>query len=217
MNRQAALHNIQIKCPSIACYLINTYRQPSRLFVAGGAEISSQEGTTQGDPLAMAWYSVNTNVLITRLQTENPSFKQAWLADDAAAGGKLECLLNWYNNLTDEGAPFGYLVNGSKSWLLVKSPVLANRAKEIFGDKVNITVDGQRHLGAVLGSKSYKDSYCKSKVQKWAEELVQLSVIAKTQPQAAFIGDHFEHQLERGCRNCTFPQSVCIEDHLEHQ
>ena len=31
-------------------YLINTYRYPSKLFIAGGDEILSREGTTQGDP-----------------------------------------------------------------------------------------------------------------------------------------------------------------------
>ena len=33
MNRAVALNNIQVLCPTIATYLINTYRQPSRLFV----------------------------------------------------------------------------------------------------------------------------------------------------------------------------------------
>ena len=50
-NRFAALHNIQITVKEISLYLINTYRNPSRLFIQGGGEILSQEGTTQGDPL----------------------------------------------------------------------------------------------------------------------------------------------------------------------
>ena len=53
MNRKVAMHNIRITCPEVSVYLINTYRHPSRLFISGGGEISSQEGTTQGDPLAM--------------------------------------------------------------------------------------------------------------------------------------------------------------------
>ena len=49
INRQAALHNISKLCPSFSTILQNTYRAPVRLFVVGEEEISSTEGTTQGD------------------------------------------------------------------------------------------------------------------------------------------------------------------------
>ena len=38
LNRAAALHNISILCPTIATFVINTYRLPVRLFVTGGQE-----------------------------------------------------------------------------------------------------------------------------------------------------------------------------------
>jgi hypothetical protein len=59
INRQAALHNIGIICPSLSRVLNNTYQAPVRLFVTGGAEIESSEGITQGDSLAMAMYALN--------------------------------------------------------------------------------------------------------------------------------------------------------------
>ena len=40
---------------------------------------------------------------------------------------------------------YGYLVNGSKNWLIVKSDVLADEAKRVFGDEVNIKTEIQRH------------------------------------------------------------------------
>ena len=52
LNRQVALHNIQILCPRASLILINTYRFPSRLFIPGNKELLSPEGTTQGDPLS---------------------------------------------------------------------------------------------------------------------------------------------------------------------
>ena len=58
INRQAALHNISIICPSIAQILINTYRTPVRMIIVGSGELASTEGTTQGVPLAMAMYAV---------------------------------------------------------------------------------------------------------------------------------------------------------------
>ena len=54
LNRAAALHSVRVICSAIAIYAINTYRAPARLFVVGGKELESSEGTTQGDPLAMS-------------------------------------------------------------------------------------------------------------------------------------------------------------------
>ena len=48
LNRNVALRTIQFECPAISTFLINTYRQPSELFIDGEV-IYSQEGTTQGD------------------------------------------------------------------------------------------------------------------------------------------------------------------------
>ena len=64
INREAMLHNIRIKCPPFAQYVENTYNQPSNLYINStnteGREriIHSVEGTTQGDPVAMAIYSL---------------------------------------------------------------------------------------------------------------------------------------------------------------
>ena len=108
-------HGIQISCPEMSMYIINTYRSPLTLFTCGGEEILSQEGTTQGDPLAMPWYAINTFILIQSLRARIAEVKQVWLADDSAEGGPTELLYNWYKLFSQEGKKFGYLVNGSKS------------------------------------------------------------------------------------------------------
>ena len=186
MNRSAALHNIQVMCKEMALYVINTYRSPSRLFICGGGELLSQESTTQGDPLAMPWYALNTSIMIQNLRDHCPLVNQVWLADDSAGGGSIVQLHNWYRQLSKEGQKFGYFVNGRKSWLIVKSDVLAVEAKKVFGDEVNITTEGQRHLGAVIGSQEFKDQYCREKVLGWKGELEALSEIARSQPHAAY-------------------------------
>ena len=63
LNRSAALHNVRVLCPIVAVYAINTYRQPARLFVIGGQELRSVEGTTQRDPLAMSLYAISLQPL----------------------------------------------------------------------------------------------------------------------------------------------------------
>ena len=89
--------------------------------------------------------------------------------------------------MSKEGEKFGYLVNGSKSWLIVKSEALADEAKRVFGDEVNITTEGQRCLGAVIASQEYKDQYCEEKVRVWKEEIERLSKIARSKPHTAYI------------------------------
>ena len=66
LNRQTALVNIKNLCPALSKVFINTYRQHILLFIEGES-ILSEEGTTQGDPLAMAMYAVAITPLIYRL------------------------------------------------------------------------------------------------------------------------------------------------------
>ena len=55
INRNVLLHNIEIICPELSIYTKNSYMKPARLFVTGGIEITSKEGTTQGDSIAMPY------------------------------------------------------------------------------------------------------------------------------------------------------------------
>ena len=68
LNRQVALRNIQFLCPPISTLLINCYRGNTLLFV-GGEVLLSQEGTTQGDLLAMAMFALASVPLIQKVST----------------------------------------------------------------------------------------------------------------------------------------------------
>ena len=121
LNRQAALLNIRHLCPSLATVLINTYRQAADLYVAG-TTLLSQEGTTQGDPLAMPMYAIAILPLTRRI---NEDIKQVWYADDATATGRITNLRSWWDKLVSIGPAYGYHVNASKTWLIVKEPHLS--------------------------------------------------------------------------------------------
>ena len=187
MNRIVALHNVQVICPEIAQYLINTYRNPSRLIITGDTnnEILSLEGTTQGDNLAMIFYALGITPIVRGLG--DIDVRQCWLADDATAVGKVQDLREWWDKLVDLGIKHGYFVNESKTWIIVKNEDSMNKVTEIFGDtKIKYTMEGKRHLGACIGSEIFKDSYCKEKVEIWCKEMERLCEIAQTNPQAAY-------------------------------
>ena len=135
----------------------------------------------------MPWYSINTSTIIQSLRLSSPDVKQVWLADDSAGGGTIASLYSWYRSLCEEGMKYGYHVNGSKSWLIVKSQLLASEAERVFGSEVKITTEGRRHLGSVIGSTNYKEEYCNEKVNRWREEIEALSDIAKSQPHSAYV------------------------------
>ena len=187
INRNVALHNIRITAPAFATILVNTYRKPSRLFITGGGEIASQEGTTQGDNLAMSFYGLSTCPLQNELSNAEPTVKQVWLADDATGAGRLRRLRRWWDLIVERGALYGYYVNEDKSWLILRDPNLLEEAREIFaGTGIKFTTDGKRHLGAALGSADFRREYAEEKVSEWCAEIKKLSDFAVTQPHAAF-------------------------------
>ena len=176
LNRQAALHNIRVICPQTATILVNTYRRPARLIILGASDIYSLEGTTQGNNLVMAFYALGTTPLANTLQITPPEVHQVCLA-----------LIIWWKNVISEGKKFGYLVNEKKSWLILKDHGNLQEAKRLFSNAdIKLTTDGQRHLGATIGTSNFRAQYTAEKVTKWCNELHRLANFAKTQPQAAY-------------------------------
>ena len=190
LNRATSLHNIRVLCPVIAAYAINTYRKSARLFITGGKEIMSAEGTTQGDPLAMALYALSVQPLITSLQAAS-STKQCWFADDACGAGSVLEIKKWWGVLNSLGPVFGYFPNPKKCWIVSKPDKEAS-VKEVFKDTaVNVTVEGQKHLGAVIGSQEYLEEYVSEKVTNWVSEITKLAEFAISQPQACYAAYTF--------------------------
>ena len=190
LNRQTALRNVQHLCPALSKALINTYREDVQLFIDGEV-LLSQEGTTQGDPLAMAMYAVAITPLIHRLKDK--ANKQVWFADDATAGGTLPHLRTWWDRISSIGPDYGYHPNASKTWLIVKEGKLKEASTLFQETGVSITEEGKRHLGAAVGTSSFVESYVQRKVSGWVHEVERLSSIASTQPHAAYAA--FTHGL----------------------
>lgn len=188
INRSVLLHNTKITCPEISTYMANFYHLPARLFVLGGQEIASEEGTTQGDPIAMSMYALGLIPLLSSVMSsfDSHQIKQIAFADDLTGMGKLEHLKTWWDLIKKYGHYIGYEVNDQKSMLIVKDEYF-NKAKELFSDsEIFITSDGNRHLGAVIGNHDCSEKYTNDKVNSWVKQLDSLIAVARTQPHAAY-------------------------------
>jgi len=194
LNRQVALRNVLKLCPSIGTVLVNMYRMNADLYI-DGTSLLSQEGTLQGDPLAMAFYALATVPLSSSCKIDRLT-GEIWFADDAAGGGNLFALREWWDELLLKGPMYGYFPNGEKTWLVVKEEHL-DKAKDIFaGTSVRITCAGRKHLGAPLGTPAFIDAYVKEKVTGWCTQLETLAKIAISHPHEAYAA--YTHGL-RGC------------------
>ena len=194
LNRNVALHNIQIACPPFSTIMINTCRHSSRLIVFEAKDTLSEEGTTQGDNLAMSFYALGLASLLRRLRITTPSVREVWLADDATGAGLLIDLRNWWDELIEPGSHCGYYVNEAKSWMILKHGNKLLQVQTMFKEtNINFTTEGKRHLGAALRSKNVRDEYASCKVSDWCDELDRLlklqNLNLKQPTQHLFMGN----------------------------
>ena len=153
INATLLLHNVKILRTEIATYINNYYMKPSRLFITGGKEISSNERTTQGEPIALGMYTLGLMPLLTSIISNNTgNLIHVVFADNLTGVGKIHELIEWWKNVLHYGPYLGHYVKGSKSWLIMNEGY-TEIANETFQDyNTNITTDGHRHLAAIVGS-----------------------------------------------------------------
>ena len=186
INRTVMLENISRICPIAYTYAYNCYSIHARLFVLGGGELRSKEGTTQGDPPSMAFYALGSLPLIWCLADHEKDTSQVAYADDLTGGGKLPNLRRWLDLIVAKGPMFGYHAEPSKSWLIVKEEKF-EEAKLVFeGTDVNVTTHGKKHLGSVIGHPSFKCGFVTELVKKWVAQIKVLAEIAAFEPHCAY-------------------------------
>ena len=140
LNRELALKKVEILCPALHQALANSYKHPSILYV-NNTVLTSTEGTTQGDPRAMAMYGIGIIPLIELLQ--KPKVTQNWCADDGSAAGDLKSLRAILDNLDVHEKALGYIVKPAKCQLIVKENLRDSAIKVIEGTNITM-VDGFR-------------------------------------------------------------------------
>ena len=111
----------------------------------------------------MSLYAISLQPLITRLHVSSAA-KQCWFADDATGSGPLRDVRKWLGEISESGPALGYFPNAKKCWLIINSE-REQAAREVFRDiAINVTIEGHKHLGAALGSRSFLEEYVWEKV-----------------------------------------------------
>ena len=156
----------------MAQYVENTYKDPTHLYIATRSRrqndnIQAEEGTTQGDPIAMAMYALGLTALLNEIKYETTEIKHVAYADDLTGAGKIDKLKAWWDLIEIHGPEVGYQPNARKSFLIVK-PEYYERAVHLFSDSdVVIAPEGQRHLGVAIGTADFKKEFVQEKVNEW--------------------------------------------------
>ena len=145
INRTLLLHSGRILFPEIATYINNCYIKPSRLFITDGKEISSKEGTTQDNPIAMGMYALGLMLLLALIISNNTeNLIQVAFADDLTCVGKIHELTEWRKIVLHHCRYLGYYVNEWKSWLIMKEEYTQIANKTFRDYNIKITTDGSR-------------------------------------------------------------------------
>ena len=161
INRSATLQRIKSLSPIVYTYAFNCYAPHARLFVIGVQELKLKEGTTQGDTHAMAFYAIGLLPLLTKTSQQHSSEQQhsttqAAHVVDLVGGGVLQNFRKWFDAILEKGPIYRYNEEPTKRWLIVKEEQLEG-AKNIFNAVgVNITTQGKKHIGVVIGKDDYK-------------------------------------------------------------
>ena len=135
----------------------------------------------------MIIYGIGMLPLTRSLKGQIKDLLQPWYADDAAAGGKFEKILEYYKLLYDEGPGRGYFPEPTKSILVVK-PQSVERATALFQHLGFKIVTGTRYLGGHIGDEGACTEWIESKVAGWVAGIKSLSKMALCSPQCAFAG-----------------------------
>ena len=175
INRKVILHNLKFICRVIATYISICHMCPARMFIIGGGELLSKEGITQGDPTSMGACALGIlpllQFLLDFISINELNAKEVAFADDFTIACKISSTKDYWSQLTCLGTNYGYFPKASKSYLIVKENQLPHATTLFHNSNVNITVEGKRHLGVIVGSEIYKREYVDDLVKDWNSQL----------------------------------------------
>ena len=126
-----------------------------------------KKGNTHGDPIAMEMYALGLMPLPNSIISDNTrNLIHIAFADVLIGVGKIYKLNERWKNVFNYSLYPVYYVNESKSWLLIKEEYIeiANKTNKDY--TIKKTIDGLRHLGAVIDLIENKEEFVITKVSQ---------------------------------------------------
>ena len=106
---------------------------------------------------------------------QNDHNKIVGFADDVTASGNLEGLRRWWDTLMQSDPNYGYYPQPTKSWLIAKENKLEEAVRVFGGTNIQISTEGKRRLGAVIGTEENEKNHINDKNSKWTKEINMLA------------------------------------------
>ena len=100
-------------------------------------------------------------------------------ADDLTAVGSLNNLKHWQDALYKIDPKFGYYPPVSKSRLFARNTTVSRASTMFENTDIQITTCGQRQIGAVIGTQSYKHQYMGDKINARIDQVHVFSKITQ--------------------------------------
>jgi hypothetical protein len=183
-------------------FAFNCYRHFNQVIVRRGNGrkafiILSEEGLSQGDPLAMILYGVALLPLVEGLRQAVPEATTPWFADDSAAIGNMHKCAKCLEYLSEHGPTYGYYIEPEKTHVICKEEEEPEAKAAFLSRGLVVSFSrGQRYLGGFIGSKGEREKWVREKVEKWADGVRILASIARRYPQTAYAGFTMSLQQE---------------------
>ena len=116
----------------------------------------------------MVLYGVALAPLTERLRAEEPTAMQAWYADDCAIRGPAKSVARVMRRLLELGPAWGYYPEPDKS-VVICDPTDEDGLKAALAEFDFRYSDGERYIGAFVGSEAARAAWLAPKVKAWAD------------------------------------------------
>ena len=110
-------------------------------------------------------------MLLDFISVNELNAREGAFAGDFTVAGKLSSIKDYWSQLISIGPKYGYFPKASKSYLIVKADQLPSAITLFDNSNINITVEGKRLFGALVGSDSYKRKFVDNFVKDWNSQL----------------------------------------------